>query len=191
MFEKRVLVDCDGVLSQFLTSALEVINKHFESNFQHQHVTDFDICGSLGIPHAWEILKNSCSNPDFVATMQKIPGADEGLKRLREISDVYVVTSPMNVPNWAYERQRWLTSMFDFTPDKIVQTEAKHVIVGDVIIDDKFENVLSWTRYHPNGLGILFHAPYNEKNDIQGYNIVRAETWNCVIDIIERHFKIK
>ena len=50
MRNKRVLVDCDGVMADFLAAALLVINEAGNHNFTADQVTEFDICTSLGIP---------------------------------------------------------------------------------------------------------------------------------------------
>ena len=175
--KKRVLVDCDGVLADFLTAALHVINESERTCFKHEQVTAFDICESLGVPHCWDTLRAACASPGFVLGLEQMPEAAWHIELLRDLADVFVVTSPMSVPNWAYERGLWLERHFNFKKPSVVQTEAKHVILGDVLIDDKIENVESWAEHHPNGLGIIFQAGYNKTYSSTLKNVVRASGW--------------
>lgn len=184
MASKRVLLDCDGVLSDFLTRALEVLGAAESVTYTAKQVTDFNICEALGIPHRWETLREACGSVGFVEGLDVIPGSVEAVNKIRENAEVFVVTSPMSVPNWAYERSIWLEKKFDFKKSHIVQTEAKHVIEGDYLVDDKVENVVSWAQSHPNGLGIIFDAPYNRSYIPVCTNISRAFGWADVVTLV-------
>jgi len=181
--KKRVLLDCDGVLSDFLTKALEIINTTAMTNFQHAHVHDFDICESLGLPHMWDTLKAACGEKDFCLNLELIPGAQAGVSMLRASADVYCLTSPMSVPNWAYDRNIWLEKHFEITNPFVVHTEAKHIVTGDIFVDDKVENVRVWAEHNPKSLAILFDAPYNRKTEINRANVVRAFSWDDVVKL--------
>lgn len=191
MRKKRVLIDSDGVMSDLLSPVLDVINKASGSEFTHQDVHEYNICEGLGVPHMVTVMRDACATPGFVHKMPEVPFAREGVLVLREIADVFAVTTPMSVPTWAYERELWLKERMGFTKDRIVQTEAKHVIVGDVLIDDKVENVLEWAKHHPEGLGIIFHAPYNKNYNPEVTNISRAWGWSDVLALCQNHLREK
>lgn len=181
--KKRVLLDCDGVLSDFLTSALKVINASAGSDFKHHEVTAFDICEALGVPHEWKTLRAACGEKDFCLNMGTIPGSIWGVEALRASADVYCVTSPMSEPNWVVDRNVWLEKHYGITKPFIVHTEAKHIVTGDVFVDDKVENVKIWAEYNPKNLAILFNAPYNKDTNIGLPNVVRAFDWEDVVKL--------
>lgn len=188
---KRVLLDVDGVLADFLTKALEVINDAGSHNFSHEHVTDFNICEVLGVPHMWENVRNACSQEGFVMNLNPMFGAHQGVESLRKHAELYCVTSPMSVPNWAFERERWLEKHFNIKKSHVVHTEAKHVVLGDYIIDDKIQNVESWASHHPKGVGIIFDAPYNRNHVSTLGNVVRASDWIDVVSFVAEHASSK
>jgi 5'(3')-deoxyribonucleotidase len=181
--KKRVLLDCDGVLSDFLTSALQVINTSAKTDFKHHEVTEFDICQSLGVPHEWPTLRAACGEKDFCINMGLVPGAVAGVEALREKADIFCVTSPMSVPNWVVDRNIWLEKHFGITKAFIVHTEAKHIVTGDVFVDDKVENVKIWAEYNPKNLAILFDASYNQNANISLPNVARGHGWDGVLHL--------
>lgn len=191
MRNKRVLVDSDGVMSDLLTPAIEVINKVGGYSFKPEDVKDYNICEGLGVPHMWTALKTACATPSFVRGFGVIPGSLEGVKELRQIADVYAVTTPMTVPTWAFERALWLDEKMGFTKDFVVQTEAKHVIEGDILIDDKPQNVEEWAKHHPEGLGIIFNATYNRDFVTMQKNIVRALGWKHAVELCRAYFTVQ
>jgi 5'(3')-deoxyribonucleotidase len=159
-----------------------------KTDFRHDQVTDFNICDALGVPGMWPVLRDACGSKGFVEGLDTMPGSEDGIAVLRAMAEVFVVTSPMSVPNWAFERGNWLGKKFDFPKDRIVQTEAKFVIEGDILVDDKIENVLDWAKAHPEGLGIIFHATYNKNYIPEVTNISRAFGWKDVITLCQSHF---
>lgn len=181
---KRVLLDCDGVLSDFLTRALEVINTAGPHDFKHEHVTHFDICEGLGVPHLWENLREACGTPGFVMGLNVMPGAKEGVEKLQQHAEVFCVTSPMSVPNWALEREKWLEHHFDIKKSHVAQLESKHIIPGDYFVDDKIENIEIWAEHHPNSTAIIFDAPYNRNHRSKKLNVIRARDWVEVVGFI-------
>lgn len=187
MRNKRVLVDCDGVMADFLTRALEVINES-GSSYVHDDVTEFEICSALGIPEMWDTLRRACAQEGFVSSLKPIPNALAGLSSLRRLHEVVAVTSPMSVRNWAFEREEWLMKYMGFKKDEIVQTSGKHLIQADVIVDDRIDNVLSWISHHPNGLGIIFPAPHNKTFVTEQENVLKTTGWENTVLLCERHF---
>ncbi len=44
-------------------------------------------------------------------------------------------------------------------------TASKHLVVGDLLVDDSIDNVLAWNRAHGAERALLFDAPYNTNLD--------------------------
>jgi hypothetical protein len=60
-----------------------------------------------------------------------------------------------------------LKKHFSIDKHHVISTSAKYVCAGDVLIDDKLENLKKWVHCNPNGLAIRWLGPAN-----------RFENWN-------------
>jgi 5'(3')-deoxyribonucleotidase len=180
----RVLVDCDGVLADFFTGAQAIILELSGKLVRFEDLKDWDIFN--GIP---EDIRDECftrfSEPGFCANLQVLSDAQEGMRRLAEVSDIYIVTSPMHTPQWAYERNEWLLKHFGISDRKVVQANCKYVVGGEVLIDDRAENIHEWAEHHPQSTGVLWAAPHNAHEPIPS-NVVRLSQWGDVVELVER-----
>ena len=179
---QRILLDVDGVLADFVSSALQVIER---------------VTGKKPVPevhHDWDMFKpypkdvedafyREFKREGWCINLPVYPGARAGVDLLREYADVYYVTSPMsNAPYWAHERTLWLIRHFAANDRQVVHTNAKYVCVGDILVDDKIEHLQQWERHHPNGIPVLWDQPYNRKNT----SYQRARTWQDVLTHLKR-----
>ncbi len=102
-----------------------------------------------------------CAGPGFAASMLPVRGAKQALKRLQRSTQVYVVTAPWpGSLHWPGERIVWLQK-FGFHGDKIVLTPAKYLVRGDILVDDRPENLLKWKEHHPDGTAVLWKTRGN------------------------------
>jgi 5'(3')-deoxyribonucleotidase len=178
--KSRVLLDCDGVLSDFVGGFLSVVNRICSSAFTPEHITEFDICKSLGVTpeQAAEAFRAVSETRGFALGLQPLPGAIEGVRQLREIADVYIVTSPWNSnPTWTHEREAWLKEHFDIPHSHVIHTSAKHLVVGDVLVDDKTSTLVAWEAAHPRGVAIQWLTPHNRRDEWSGWT---TRSWDCV-----------
>ncbi len=161
-----VLCDVDGVLAQW-----KVVFK--------RHLSDvgFDVAGigwvSPDLPltkaqreYAWMKM----SEPRAAYDLEPFPGAIEGLARIIKEHDVYFVTAQVERSRtWVFDRTAWLVKYFgEDQGNKIVSTHYKHLIDGDVLIDDKDYNVTPWKRRYPRGLAVLWDHPHNQESKTLG-----------------------
>ena len=109
-----------------------------------------------------------------------VPGAEAGVRALREHVKVYAVTSHFpSSPTWVHERDHWLIEHFGFTGKEIVHTSAKYLVGGDYLLDDNPSHVAAWSNEHPDGLGLLWHIPNTRT---LGMDEVRMQSWDQVLD---------
>lgn len=175
----RVLLDCDGVLSDFLPFALQTMQELSGKLYTAEQIVDWDLFQTFD--PAWKHdFFYECGRPGVATSLRVCEGALEGVARLREWADVMVVTAPMrNAPFWLAEREVWLHKHFGFTRDQIVHTEAKHICSGDVFVDDKPSNVRLWAQENPGGIGLLWDATYNRLDR----GLTRALSWDDVVRV--------
>lgn len=175
----RVLLDVDGVLADFLTPSLKVIESVTGEPVPPEYLTEWDFMRHYDKETSkkfYDIFKSEgwCFN------LEVYPGAVEAVKELRGYADVYFVTSPMHGRHWAFERTEWLDKHFGARRDHVVHTNAKYLCVGDVLVDDKPSHIIEWELSHPKGTGLLWNQPYN-KYDVP--RMLRAHDWFTVLNV--------
>ena len=184
---RRILLDCDGVLADFVDACLDLIYIHTGAKHTKEEITQYDIFDSLGIPQLKHLLTSAAEKPGWCYSFKPFPGARQAIKRLEEIGEVVIVTSPLVTPRWYYERQKWLTDNLGIGKDRVIFTESKHFIEGDAIIDDSAEKCAKWHKEHPRKLTILKDTPYN-KEVVEKQTLRRATSWEQIYEHLERYF---
>jgi 5'(3')-deoxyribonucleotidase len=174
---KRVLLDCDGVLSDFMS--------HLFTYLEIERFP-YDEWGVLGkhplLP--WDKCTAAACTKNFCASMPEYPGARTFMETLRDTYDTYVVTSPWNgSSHWHHERVEWLTER-GIDEKRIIFSSAKHICQGDVLIDDRFDNVLAWADAWPEGVGIVVGELDSDRRLLP--NMRRATTYVQILDILEK-----
>jgi 5'(3')-deoxyribonucleotidase len=128
-------------------------------------------------------IEAECHQPGFCRNLKPFPGALQGINNLREIADVYAVTSHMKSETWVYERDAWLAEHLQFERNDIIHAHKKWLVTGDVLIDDKPKHIDQWTKFHKNGLGVLWAWPHNLKPGLDHHgNWIRTNHWDTVFE---------
>lgn len=181
----RVLLDCDGVLSDFIGGALATINELYATAFTREQVTEFDFTKSLGMtPAAAAACKRAIgSAAGFARHLDVYPGAVDGVRKLREVADVYVVTSPWNSnPTWCHDREWWLERHFEIPHAHVIHASAKHLVTGDVLVDDKTSTCAAWASAWPAGIAVQWATPHNRRDAWLGES---TSSWNDLMALVE------
>jgi 5'(3')-deoxyribonucleotidase len=176
---QRVLLDVDGVLADFVTSAAKVVEAVTGAPLPADALEEWDIFRSYDEETRKKIY-SACKVEGWCLGLEPYAGAVDFVRHLDEIADVYFVTSPMNGPHWAFEREQWLKKHFGTHHHKVVSTNAKYLCVGDVFVDDQFSHVEKWAKSHRHGVGVLWTQPYNLKDEWD----YRATTYNHIIEYV-------
>jgi 5'(3')-deoxyribonucleotidase len=157
------------VLADFIGRALCIVNGLFDTTYAPGDVTQFSIAASLGLSEEQAArMKRAIGNAwRLAADLKVLPFAKDGMRRLREVARVYIVTSSCDSnETWEYDRKAWLLRNFDIGHRDIVFTAAKHIVCGDVLVDDKTSTLVEWQAAHPLGVAVQWQAPHN-----------RADVW--------------
>lgn len=158
---KRLLLDCDGVLSDFV-----------------QHVANSAALDLSTLdepwPRHWDLFSDlkrfnaaMLDNPMWWRTMPPTPWAYEVVRVLHSRLDlkVAVATAPWpTAPGWDRARTDWIQCLFGGRVTNVIITESKHWIDADVFVDDKPQVVRDWARENPKGQAYLLDAPYNQED---------------------------
>lgn len=182
----RVLLDCDEVLGDFVGAYLRVVDEHAGKRFVAADVTDWNLAKCIKLhPDVQELVNNDIRSEGFCSSIQVIPGAIEGVRRLREVSEVIVVTAPMEGSrSWVGERTEWLGHHFGLKSRDIIYTSQKQLIKGHVLIDDAPGNLKGFA-----GTAMLWDRPHNREEQ----SFLRVANWDeCIqtIKLLDGDFEI-
>lgn len=181
-------VDVDGVIADLHTEwVVNRYNRDFNDNKTVEDITHWDLRLDIK-PEAHDKIFEYLLDEDLYDNVKIIPGADVGVETLKSLGyRVVYITSC--VPGMADQKLRWL-SRNGFLPEStrpqvdFISAHDKSLITTDILIDDRYENVLNFKR-----VGVLFNQPYN-----RSYNWPhRVEGWNelplYIFDIINKRRK--
>lgn len=186
----RVLLDVDGVLADFLTPFLYHINYHGGTSHELANMTKWDMYDSFSVPaEVRRLVDSKINEPGFARSLEVLPGSQDGVRALKEIADVYIVTSPWSSPTWFHDRRLWLKDWFGIGGDHLISTKAKHVCAGDALIDDKTSTLERWGQCHPRGLPIRWPGPNNLWD--QDYDGVTVQSWPEAVQLITDYWRVE
>lgn len=182
MTRPTVLLDCDGVLADFIESVLDAIVDEGGPRYAHADVTEFNFTKALNLDAdiARRVKKTISESEGWWYAPSPFPEARAGVDALREIAEVYVVTSPWNSNKWwLSEREAWLKRHFDIPHSHVIACSAKHRVSGDVFVDDRTDALVRWDDEQgcawQNGdgttgrtLAVQWQTPHNRRDEWSG-----------------------
>jgi 5'(3')-deoxyribonucleotidase len=168
-----VLLDVDGPLANFTRALLDeceaLTGIHREVNevdrwSVHECPWFADDAAAFGVSVA-ELkarVEEAVTLSGFCSEIPVQPGAQEAVARISEVADVFCVTSPWwSSRTWMHERTEWLHKHFGIKSKHVIHAQTKHLIRGDVFVDDKPEHVVGWRDAWPDGHAVLFEMHHN------------------------------
>ena len=162
MKKLKIALDCDGVLSCFSTGALRIVEEVTGKRFTLADITEFDFTKALGLSarEASDVKKAIGSRRGFAASLPPYPQARQGVRRLRDLGEVFCVTSPWDSNEWwRQERESWLALHFGI--DRVHHAIDKTGYEADVFVDDKSSHVRDWLTAWPGGTAVFWRTPHN------------------------------
>jgi 5'(3')-deoxyribonucleotidase len=178
------LLDVDGVLADFIGGALQIVNDLFGTAHVREDVTQFDIAASLGLTaEQGAVMKRAIgAMPRFAGALRVLDGAVEAVRQLHQIAEIYIVTSPWNSnPTWCHDREAWLDRHFGILHARVIHTSAKHLVAGDILVDDKTSTLEQWRAAHPIGIAVQWATPHNRCDAWDGAS---TSSWDELIAIV-------
>lgn len=188
MNRKRLLLDLDSVLNDFVQSLCCSYNQNLEdceSTVNLSDITDWDLNNSFKKP-SWElrgekydILKEIALKNNFFKTVPVKEGAVWATKELSRYVDLYVVSASHF--STVADKAEWLLSNFPHIPIKnFIPCYDKSLIKADGLVDDGLHNL-----YNFEGKKFLFDRPWNHERTALGYDYIKIYEWNKTsVDII-------
>ncbi len=149
----RVGLDVDDTLYECNSYAVSIINSRHPDE-EPMKIEEITYWGGAG-RHADERIA-LYSDPEFVRTQPITPGAQEFVKKLSEIADVFFVTA---VPAccMSARAERLVKDFPEIPQQNIMIGTRKDVISLDIMLDDGAHNISSSRAAYP----VLFRKPWN------------------------------
>jgi hypothetical protein len=167
----QIALDADGVLRNFTAGALAIVKERTGKVFTPVEVTAFNFAESLGLTeHETHIVMSAISRQrGFVTAMPSYPAARQGVRRLRDLGDVFCVTTPWETPWgtnpwWRAESEAWLALHFGI--DVVHHAEDKTTYEADVFVDDRAKNVAAWSARWPDRVAVFWRTPHNSSEAV-------------------------
>lgn len=177
----NILIDVDGVLADFSGHYLDTLHRLTGVRAYAAQIDRWHIHECEWFPaSAKRAIEDEIVKPGWCGRIPMFPYAPALVSALREIGTLYAVTSPwVSSPHWMHERTEWLHYKLGIRARHVVHAQVKHIIAGDILIDDKPAHVEEWSQSNQRGRGILFTAPHNRGHQLS--RGVRASTNEEVI----------
>lgn len=144
----NILCDLDGVLSDFLSLALEKIEATRDDGLppltpqSYAHIGKFDIAETYGISAEsfWEILERG---DQFWCNMKPFPWANHLLSHLEKIAPVTICTSPSLHEACPSQKLKWCNKHLGLRSNAVMIGGRKYLMAkpGNLLIDDYDKNV--------------------------------------------------
>ena len=176
-----ILVDMDDTIEQLLAEWIRSVNTKFGRSATVDEVKSWNVAAVYpGL--SWEEVYMVTVEPGFWGRVEPIPGAAEGLQKLMaDGHDVFIVTATYyeSVPE---KMKDLLFKYFPFISwDHVIVASRKQMIRGDVLIDDGIHN-LEGGEYAK----ILVTAPHNKDYDAEANGMIRVNSWDEILEAIDR-----
>lgn len=149
----RVGLDVDDTLYECNSYAVSIINQRHPDE-EPTKLEDIKTWGGSG-KHVEERIA-LFHDPEFVRNQPITKGAQEFVKKLSEIADVFFVTA---VPArcMSARAERLIKDFPEIPPENIIMGTRKDVIALDIMLDDGAHNISSSRAAYP----VLFRKPWN------------------------------
>ena len=177
----RILVAMDDTIDQLLDAWVSRANEKFGRDISLDEITGWNVAAPYtGLTR--EDIYGVTYEPGFWSGVKPMPGAAEALKHfMDEGHEVYIVTAT-EIEHVEEKMKGLLFRYFPFLSwNQVIITGRKQLIRGDVLIDDGIHN-LEGGNYRK----ILFTAPHNRFYDAEANGMTRVNTWEEVVEIIDR-----
>ena len=153
-YRLSVALDIDDLLMECTSYAMDLANQKY--NFDPPlSIYEKDRWGKLGTRA--DAIFSFFNDPEFYRTQPAYEGAKEFVKKLCEMTEVYICTA---VPPqfMGIRAQRIMEEFPEIPADHIYMGAKKENIHTDILFDDALHNILNSSAKHP----VLMRRPWNQ-----------------------------
>ena len=183
MKKLQIALDADGLLRNFTAGALIVVEQVTGKKFTLADVTAFNFTKAIGLSDSEtrEVMKTIGTRRGFVTSLPPYPEARQGVRRLRELGNVFCVTAPWETnPWWRGESESWLALHFGI--DVVHHAADKTGYEADLFVDDKSSHVRDWLTAWPGRAAVFWRTPHNMSESVP-WGTHSTGSWDALYEI--------
>ncbi len=167
-----VLTDMDDTMEDLLPAWINILNRKSGTNVKPDEITDWHIPTFFpGLPK--QEIFNVLDTEELWKDVRPKPDAQKYVKRLMDDGHRVLVVTTAGYKTIVPKVEHVLFRYFPFFSwNDVIITADKHIILGDVLIDDGVHN-LTGGKYQK----ILMDAPHNRGIDEKSIPAVRVYNW--------------
>ena len=153
----KVLIDMDDCINNFISHLCKIYNQQTGKHVTPSQIKDWDITKVMG-QKGMDVIKEN-------GFFYEIPQKRQSIKTIKDLInsdkyDVYVITACNSISE-LQEKNDWFDKFLpSFNKDRIIKCKEKDLIRGDVLIDDRYENL---KMCEPFMKCIIFDMAHNRK----------------------------
>lgn len=170
----RVVVDMDGVVADWISSARVYTKEFFGIDVEFEEITGPKFASILkgklrriGHSHSYssdeEIYKIISGFKGFYLNLEPYEGSIDAIKQIqRNGHNIVFCTKPTGWDVCSYEKVQWLRKHFSSIPYEIIMVssmEAKHMVYTPVLIEDDPRAL----KDHPSAIPVCIARPWNKE----------------------------
>lgn len=181
----RVIIDVDDVLADLITVWVRRYNKKYHDNLKVKNITDWNIA-KFTKAECGDKIYEFIESPHLYNYIKPLPYALEGVNEIRDLGFEIVYATHSTV-GAAGRKYLWLKQHgFWNEKDHYVETKSKHILNGNLMIDDNYSNIEKFIA-NTSGFGLLMTRPWNKKYAYSS----RVNGWKDILDSIGEYYKCK
>lgn len=187
-----VILDSDDVLGRCIQKMAEDTQRIVGRLYTEEEILTWDFFDTVShpeYPNLKEVIESLMKTKGWCESIEPFPGAVYGVRKLTDIAEVFVCTSPFGGSEfWEYERRQWLYTHFGIRGRRVMQGYSKFLLHAEAFVDDKPQNVSDWINYNTAhalepGLGLLWDRPHNRNSSLN-----RVRSWEELYDQVYREY---
>jgi 5'(3')-deoxyribonucleotidase len=177
-----ILLDIDDTLNNLKEVWIDLYNKLYKDDLDHNLITDWDISRFVK-PEAKRGIYDILRTPTLFSKMvTPLPHSEDVVCWLAERAKLYIVSYSV-YPSIIYEKMEWMTKYFPcIDQGNLIFCKDKSMIKGDYLIDDHYKNL-----EHFDGKRLLMYASHNSTYKTNG-KMFRVDGWLEIKDYFEKEF---
>lgn len=174
-----VLLDYDDVLFDFLGTVIDEYNRITRSNLRVDDIKSWDLSEFGDIHVFMDIIRDA-------NLWNRMPEKNNSMRVVQKLINdgrwsVYIITACTTLLEYVTKVHIIEEKLPGFDTSKILSCTDKHLIRGDILVDDKLENLESC---HPYMHCVLLDMPHNRNSE--AYQ--RIKTLNSLPKLLEDLF---
>lgn len=186
-----LLLDCDGVLADVQQACLDLVYRETGLVYNKSDIKHWDIFDEPTLQmFDKRVFFSEVSSGKFVRGIRPFNDAKEMMPELKNLANVHIVTAPLLdesgviMGRWVEERCWWLNVHFGFNSKQVTFSSEKHLLNGDVFVDDKPANVAAWKKKYPQKIAILWKTSFNQHSAGECNADYLTDDWQFVKNLL-------